>query len=153
MLIHPEKHLGSFLFLLFCNHRLPIWISDKESVCLAGDRVRSLGPEDPWGRKWKPIPVFLPGKFHGQRSLAGSSPWGRRRVRQDLGTTQQPQPLDGVAHYGSLIMLFLGSLVSLWTRDFIFQFWKSFWTVFLTYFFLLLSLYPFFIGIVLGLII
>ena len=23
-------------------------------------------------------PVFLPGKFHGQRSLVGYSPWGRR---------------------------------------------------------------------------
>ena len=23
-------------------------------------------------------PVFLPGKFHGQRSLAGYSPWGRK---------------------------------------------------------------------------
>ena len=25
-----------------------------------------------------PPPVFLPGKFHGQRSLAGYSPWGRK---------------------------------------------------------------------------
>ena len=32
----------------------------------------------PWRRKWLPSPVFLPGKFHGQRSLAGYSPWGRR---------------------------------------------------------------------------
>ena len=24
-----------------------------------------------WRRKWQPIPVFLPGEFHGQRSLAG----------------------------------------------------------------------------------
>ena len=24
-----------------------------------------------WSRKWQPVPVFLPGKFHGQRSLAG----------------------------------------------------------------------------------
>ena len=24
-----------------------------------------------WGRKWQPTPVFLPGKSHGQRSLAG----------------------------------------------------------------------------------
>ena len=24
----------------------------------------------PWGRKWQPTPVFLPGDFHGQRSLA-----------------------------------------------------------------------------------
>ena len=29
----------------------------------------------PWTRKWKPTP-FLPGKFHGQRSLEGYSPWG-----------------------------------------------------------------------------
>ena len=29
-----------------------------------------------WGRKWGPIPVFLPRKFHGQRSLVGYSPWG-----------------------------------------------------------------------------
>ena len=25
----------------------------------------------PWSRKWQPTPVFLPGKFHGQRSLVG----------------------------------------------------------------------------------
>ena len=29
-----------------------------------------------WRRKWQPTPVFLPGKVHGQRSLAGCSPWG-----------------------------------------------------------------------------
>ena len=32
----------------------------------------------PWSRKWQPIPVFLPGKFHGQRSLAGYSPLGHK---------------------------------------------------------------------------
>ena len=25
----------------------------------------------PWSRKWQPIPVFLPGKFLGQKNLAG----------------------------------------------------------------------------------
>jgi len=30
--------------------------------------------EIPWRRKWQPIPVFLPGKFGGQRSLVGYSP-------------------------------------------------------------------------------
>ena len=30
----------------------------------------------PWKRKWQPTPVFLPGKFHGQRRLVGCSPWG-----------------------------------------------------------------------------
>ena len=39
---------------------------------------------DPWVReiprrgKWQPTPVFLPGKLHGQRSLASCSPWGHR---------------------------------------------------------------------------
>ena len=39
---------------------------------------------DPWvrkiprRRKWQPTPVFLPGKFYGQRSLVGYSPWGRK---------------------------------------------------------------------------
>jgi len=32
----------------------------------------------PWKRKWQPTPVILPGKSHGQRSLAGYSPWGPR---------------------------------------------------------------------------
>ena len=29
-------------------------------------------------RKWQPTPVFLPGKFHGRRNLAGYSPWGHK---------------------------------------------------------------------------
>ena len=31
-----------------------------------------------WRRKWQSTPVFLPGKSHGQRSLVGCSPWGRK---------------------------------------------------------------------------
>jgi len=29
-----------------------------------------------WRREWQPTPVFLSGKFHGQWSLVGFSPWG-----------------------------------------------------------------------------
>ena len=36
--------------------------------------VRSLGRKDPLERAWQPTPVFLPGEFHGQRSLAGYGP-------------------------------------------------------------------------------
>ena len=31
-----------------------------------------------WRREWHPTPVFLPGEFHGQRSLVGYSPWRHR---------------------------------------------------------------------------
>ena len=37
---------------------------------------------------WQPTPAFLPGKSHGQRSLAGYSPWGRKRVGHNLVTKQ-----------------------------------------------------------------
>ena len=40
----------------------------------------------PWRKKRQPTLVFLPRKSHRWRSLAGYSPWGRKRVRPDLGT-------------------------------------------------------------------
>ena len=39
-------------------------------------------------RKRQPAPVFLPGESHGQRSLAGCSPWCHR-VGHDLAAIQQ----------------------------------------------------------------
>ena len=49
-------------------------------------QVLSLDQEDlPWRRKWQPTPVFLPGKSHGQRSLVGYTPPGRK----ESDTTEQ----------------------------------------------------------------
>ena len=42
--------------------------------------VQSLGQEEPWSTEWQPALVFLPEKFHGQRSLAGYCPWGRKEL-------------------------------------------------------------------------
>ena len=40
--------------------------------------VRSLVGKRPSRKKWQATPVFLPGKSHGERSLAGYSPWGHK---------------------------------------------------------------------------
>ena len=53
--------------------------------------VQSLVQEDPLRRKWQPTPIFLPGKSHGQRSLAGYSPWACKRVGHYWVTKQQEQ--------------------------------------------------------------
>ena len=45
----------------------------------------------PWRRKWQPTPVFLPGKFHGQKSLVGYSLLVHKRVGYDLATKQEQQ--------------------------------------------------------------
>ena len=58
--------------------RLPRLPSGKESACQYSRHRRCRF--DPWvrripgSRSWHPTPVFLPGEFHGQRSLAGYSP-------------------------------------------------------------------------------
>ena len=44
-----------------------------------------------WRRKWQPTLVSVPGKFHGQRSLVGYSPWDCERVGHNLATEQQEQ--------------------------------------------------------------
>ena len=41
----------------------------------------------PWRRKQQPTPVFLPGKSHGQRSLADFSLWGHKRARHNWAHT------------------------------------------------------------------
>ena len=58
---------------------LPRWCSGKESICQCRSRKKhgfdSWVQNIFWSRKWQPTPVFLPGKFHGQRRLVGHNPW------------------------------------------------------------------------------
>ena len=70
----------------------------RESACNPRDpgSIPVLGGF-PWRRKWQPTPVFLPGKSHGQRSLAGYSPWGRK----ESDTTERLHSL----YYRNLLVL------------------------------------------------
>ena len=55
--------------------------SGKESPAMQETQemqVCSLGQEDTLEEGMATTPVLLPGKFHGQRSLEGYSPWGRK---------------------------------------------------------------------------
>ena len=55
-------------------------------------QVWSLDREDPWRRKWQLILVFLPGKFHGQRSLVGYNPWDHKDTVEQLSTHIRTSP-------------------------------------------------------------
>ena len=57
----------------------------KNLPAMLGTWVQSLGWEDSLEKGMATTPVFLPGKFHGQRSLVGYSPWGRK----DSDTTEE----------------------------------------------------------------
>ena len=63
----------------------------------------------PWRREWLPTPVFLPGEFHGQRSLVGYIPWGRKELDTAEGLTHthththtQYARTERYSHYASL---------------------------------------------------
>ena len=50
----------------------------KEPACSAGDPGSIWVGKIPWSWEWLLTPIFLPGEFHRQRSLAGYSPWGHK---------------------------------------------------------------------------
>ena len=45
----------------------------------------------PWNRPLQPTSVFLPEKFHGQRSLAGYCPWGHKESDMTEGLSTHTQ--------------------------------------------------------------
>ena len=75
-LSHTHSHFDLFIFFF---RGFPGGASGKESVCQCRRHRRCrFNPwvrKIPWSRKWQLIPIFLPGKFHGQRSLIGYSQW------------------------------------------------------------------------------
>ena len=55
----------------------------------------------PWTKEWQPTPVFLPGEFHGQRSLVGYSPQGHKESDMTERLTRhnfQVKPLYLLSH-------------------------------------------------------
>ena len=67
---------------LFKGHRLQASLvaqTVKKLPVMWETWAQSLGSEDCLRRDWLPILVFLPGESHGQRGLAGYSPWGCKK--------------------------------------------------------------------------
>ena len=73
----PIGMRGIMLWVDFCSS--PICLQCRRSGLYS--RVRKI----PWRREWLPTWAFLPGKFHGQRSLVSYSPW----CRKESDTTEQ----------------------------------------------------------------
>ena len=122
----PQQHFSGYLLLsqqrlnkLKCRsleqrkvYGLPRWRSAIASVRQCG-RCRRHG-FDPcikmilWSKKRQPIPEFLPGEFHGQKSLAGYSPWCSKesdtteRLSTHTSRETRPPKLKGPEFPGGL---------------------------------------------------
>ena len=84
----PYYYFHLFIFILVFVCYLFVIVFPGGSAVKHLPAMQRQGFDDwigkiPWRRKWQPIPVFLPGKSHGQRSLVGNSPWSYK----DLDTT------------------------------------------------------------------
>ena len=66
-----------WMYLILFNG-LPCGSDCKILPVMPKTQVQFLSWEDLQKRKWQPTPVFFPGDFHGQRNLAGYSPWGHK---------------------------------------------------------------------------
>ena len=76
-----SRNLTFFFFIIkvLIALVLPSWLR-RWRICLQCERPRfdPLVGKIPWQRERLPPPVFLPGEFHGQRSLAGYSSWDHK---------------------------------------------------------------------------
>ena len=83
------------LFTQLMTMGFPGGSDGKESACYGFN---------PWvwritlRRAWQSIPVFLPGKSHGQRSLAGYSQWGHKKLDTTERLTHTQWPQDPANH-------------------------------------------------------
>ena len=77
-----EAQMANETTLNILTPGFPGGASGKESDC-QWRRCRRYGFDSqvrkiPWKWKWYPTHISLPGKFYGQRSLVGHSPWGHK---------------------------------------------------------------------------
>ena len=69
------------------------------------------------GRKWQPIPVFLLGKFHGQKNLVGCSPWGRKESDMTEHTlSAEGEKMVGIYREKSMDLVLLKGVWTLFPR-------------------------------------
>ena len=74
----PVTMVTPYMYYFIWPSQVTQWLS----IHLPSRRLRFIPwvGKIPWRRTWQPTPVFLPGKFHGQRSLRGCSPWSRKEL-------------------------------------------------------------------------
>ena len=93
------------MFIIHCFlYGLPWWLSSKESACNTGDAGLIPGSRrSPGGGNGNPLQHFLSGKFHGQRSLEGYSPQGRKESATTEHAHVTPQLTDLEYHISTYI--------------------------------------------------
>ena len=107
LLLHMSTcHQISLPLACWWIRRANRWLSGQESACQCRRHKRhgfDLWIEEIyWRRKWRPTPVFLPGKFHRQKSLLDYSPGGHKESNTTEHTCKQARGTKRKVNYGCL---------------------------------------------------
>ena len=92
--------------------------SISNPLSVSGGQANNMCPhveKIPWRKKWQPTPVFLPGNSHGQRSLAGYSPWGckgQTQLSNCTTTMTKSQPSNLTVGYSGVASPILSHFLS-----------------------------------------
>ena len=91
--VYTQKY--TFVDIYIDIDGLPFSSVGKESAAMQKTGFDFWVRKIPWRRKWQPIPSFLPGESHGQRSLEGySTVHGVARAGHDLATKPPHTDID-----------------------------------------------------------
>ena len=95
-------------FFVNKNTSVSSWISEDSMLKMAINFFfyYKASIASSWRWKWQHTPVFLPGKSHGQKSLAGYGPWG-------------PKESNMTEHTRSFLLLIIISVSQLYTVCFL----------------------------------
>jgi len=82
----PKEAVGRGMVLSTATYLVPMVAQTVKNLpAMQETQVDPWARKIPWRRKWQPTSGFLPRESHGQRSLAGYSPWGCK----ESDTTEQ----------------------------------------------------------------
>ena len=81
------SYFGSHFFFLIVIRVTLMAYTVKSLLTKRETQIQSSGSFS-WRREWLPTAMFLPGEFHGQRSLEGYSPWGLKELDKTEQLTQ-----------------------------------------------------------------
>ena len=85
----------------------PTWWTSQVALVLKNPPVNATPKRcgfNPWRRARQPIPVLLPGECHGQTSLAGYNPWGRKELDMTEHTSVDT---DSVKNFFFILCIYL----------------------------------------------
>ncbi|XP_070659035.1 2,4-dienoyl-CoA reductase [(3E)-enoyl-CoA-producing], mitochondrial isoform X2 [Bos indicus] len=107
-----SSQTGNKVHAIQCDVRDPDMVQNAVS-----ETIKVIGHPDILEKEWQPTPGFLPGKFPGQGSLVGVSPWGRRESDATEHTEEGKSMVLKAEVPANLVLVLIYSCLNGWIGE------------------------------------